>query len=102
MATRWGAEVLGLGSITGSIEEGKAADLVIANLNKPHLIPMYNIYSHIVYSMRPSDVDMVMVDGKVVVNDGKLTTADESEILHKARKWSEKISTSPSVPQWPY
>jgi Mg-chelatase subunit ChlD len=45
---------------------------------------------------------MVMVDGKVVVNDGKLTTADESEILHKARKWSEKISTSPSVPQWPY
>jgi len=91
MATRWGAEVLGLGKITGSIEPGKAADLVMANLNKPHLVPIYNVYSHIVYSMRPSDVDMVMVDGKMVVNDGKLTTADESEILEKARYWAKKI-----------
>ncbi len=92
MATRWGAEVLGLGKVTGSIEEGKAADLVMADLNKPHLVPMYSIYSHIVYSMRPSDVEMVMVDGKIVVNDGKLTTTDESEILYKAKKWCEKIS----------
>lgn len=92
MATRWGAEVLGLGRVTGSIEEGKAADLVMANLDKPHLTPMYNAYSHIVYSMRPSDVEMVMVDGKVVVNDGKLMTADESEILSKAKNWCEKIS----------
>lgn len=93
MATRWGAEVLGLGHVTGSIAEGKAADLVMADLNKPHLMPLYNIYSHIVYSMRPSDVELVMVDGKVVVNDGKLTTSDESEILQKARHWSEKISS---------
>jgi 5-methylthioadenosine/S-adenosylhomocysteine deaminase len=93
MATRWGAEVSGLGNITGSIEEGKAADLVMADLNKPHLMPLYNIYSHIVYSMRPSDVEMVMVDGKVVINGGKLTTADESEILQKTRHWSEKISS---------
>ena len=93
MATRWGAEVLGLGHVTGSIAEGKAADLVMADLNKPHLMPLYNIYSHIVYSMRPSDVELVMVDGKVVINDGKLTTADESEILQKARHWSEKISS---------
>lgn len=92
MATRWGAEVLGLGKVTGSIEEGKAADIVMADLNKPHLVPMYSIYSHIVYSMRPSDVEMVMVDGKIVVNDGKLTTTDESEILYKAKKWCEKIS----------
>jgi 5-methylthioadenosine/S-adenosylhomocysteine deaminase len=92
MATRWGAEVLGLGAITGSIEKGKAADLVMADLNKPHLTPMYNIYSHIVYSMRSSDVEMVMVDGKVIVNDGKLTTADESEILNKAKRWCEKIT----------
>jgi len=91
MATRWGADVLGLGKVTGSIEKGKAADLVIANLNKPHLIPLYNIYSHIVYSMRPSDVEMVMVDGKVVVNNGKLMTADESEILDKAKRWCERI-----------
>jgi 5-methylthioadenosine/S-adenosylhomocysteine deaminase len=92
MATRWGAEVLGLGKITGSIEKGKAADLVMADLKSPHLIPIYNIYSHIVYSMRPSDIQSVMVNGKLVVNDGKLVTADESEILYKAKKWCEKIS----------
>lgn len=91
MATRWGAEVLGLGAVTGSIEKGKAADIVVANLNEPHLTPLYNIYSHIVYSMRPSDVEMVMVDGKVVVNNGKLMTADESEILHNAKRWCKTI-----------
>lgn len=91
MATRWGAEVLGLLEITGSLEKGKCADLVVANLKKPHLTPLYNIYSNIVYSMRPSDVEMVMVNGKVVVNDGKLMTADESEILYKAKRWSERI-----------
>ncbi|MBM4136192.1 MAG: amidohydrolase family protein [Nitrospira sp.] len=91
MATRWGAEVLGLGEVTGSLEKGKAADLVIVNLKKPHLTPIYNIYSHIVYSMRPSDIEMVMVNGKLVVNDRELLTADESEILSKAKAWSKKI-----------
>ncbi len=102
MATRWGADALGLGDITGSIEKGKFADLVIANLNKPHLVPIYNIYSHIVYSMMSSDIEMVMVNGKIVINDRKLTTADESEILLKAKMWNEKISTSPSCLQVPY
>ncbi|MGQ9570101.1 MAG: amidohydrolase family protein [Thermodesulfovibrionales bacterium] len=102
MATRWGAHVLGLGDIIGSIEKGKFADLVIANLKKPHLMPIYNIYSLIVYSMISSDIEMVMVNGKIVINDGKLTTADESEILLKAKMWNEKISKSPFCPQMPY
>jgi 5-methylthioadenosine/S-adenosylhomocysteine deaminase len=91
MATRWGAEVLGLGGITGSIEKGKAADLVIVNLDKPHLTPVYNIYSHIVYAMRASDVDVVMVNGTPVIKAGRLITADESEILEKAKSWGRKI-----------
>ncbi len=91
MATRWGAEVLGLGKTTGSIEKGKAADLVIADIRKPHMIPLYDIYSHIVYAMRPSDVQIVMVNGKIVVNDGGLHSADEEEILVKAREWQKKI-----------
>jgi 5-methylthioadenosine/S-adenosylhomocysteine deaminase len=91
MATRWGAEVLGLGDLIGSIEQGKIADLVIIDLNKPHLTPLYNIYSHIVYSAMASDVDAVMVNGKMVVSGRKLLTADEAEILHKARRWREKI-----------
>lgn len=94
MATRWGAEVLGLGDKTGSIEKGKIADIIAINLKKPHLTPLYNVYSHIVYAAMASDVETVMVNGKIVVNDRKLVSADEEEILAKARKWQEKITDS--------
>lgn len=94
MATRWGAEALGLGSITGSLEEGKAADMVVADLNKPHLVPLYDIYSHIVYSMDSADIGTVIVNGKVLLREGKSTTADESEILEKARAWGKKIASA--------
>lgn len=92
MATRWGAEALGLGGKTGSIQNGKAADLIMLDFDKPHLTPVYNVYSHLVYSARPSDVQNVMVAGRLVVKDGRLTTADEREILEKARRWGEKIA----------
>jgi 5-methylthioadenosine/S-adenosylhomocysteine deaminase len=91
MATRYGAEILRLGDKIGSLKPGKAADLVIANLKRPHLAPIYDIYSHIVYSMRPSDIETVMVNGKIVVDKGKLVTADEAEILAKAKIWQERI-----------
>jgi 5-methylthioadenosine/S-adenosylhomocysteine deaminase len=94
MATRWGAEALGLGSICGSIEEGKSADIVIADTNKPHLTPMYDIYSHIVYSMNSADVSTVIVNGRVVVDQGRLTTADESGIMCRAVEWGKKINSS--------
>jgi len=91
MATRWGAEALGLGELTGSIEEGKAADIVIADLTKPHLTPIYDVYSHMVYAMRPSDIETVVVNGRILVQDGKLTAADETEIVAKASAWGKKI-----------
>ncbi len=91
MATKWGAEVLGLGHKIGTIEKGKIADIIVVNLNKPHLTPLYNVYSHIVYAAMASDVETVMVNGKVVIDNRKLTTADEWEILYKAKMWSEKI-----------
>jgi 5-methylthioadenosine/S-adenosylhomocysteine deaminase len=93
MATRWSAEVLGLGDRIGSIEKGKVADIVAINLKKPHLTPMYDVYSHIVYAAMASDVETVMVNGKLVVNDGKLRSADEDEILMKAIEWQEKIKS---------
>jgi 5-methylthioadenosine/S-adenosylhomocysteine deaminase len=94
MATRWGAEALGLGSKVGSLEKGKIADIISINLAKPHLTPIYNIYSHIVYAAMASDVDFVMVNGKIVINNGRLLTADETEILFKAQQWCEKIRNS--------
>ncbi|MBI4684098.1 MAG: amidohydrolase family protein [Nitrospirae bacterium] len=91
MATRWSAEVLGLGNVTGSLEKGKAADCVILNLDKPHLTPLYDIYSHIVYSAMASDVETVFVNGKLVLDEGRLCTADEEAIISKAREWRKKI-----------
>ena len=91
MATRWGAEALGLGDKTGTLEKDKRADIIMINLNKPHLLPLYDVYSHIVYAAMASDVETVMVNGKVVVKNRKLITADESEILYKARKWCGRI-----------
>lgn len=91
MATRWGAEVLGLGRATGSLEKGKAADLVAINLMKPHLTPVYDIYSHIVYSARASDVETVMVGGKIVVGDGELRSGDEEAIMARAKEWGQRI-----------
>ena len=91
MATRNGADILGLGDRIGSIKAGKKADIVIADLNKPHLSPIYDIYSHITYSMRPSDIETVLVNGNIVVDNRTLMTMDEGEILAKAREWQEKI-----------
>ena len=91
MATKNGAEIMGLGNKTGSIKPGKKADLVIADMDKPHLNPVYDIYSHITYCMRPSDISTVMVNGKILVDNRKLTTVDEGEILDCAREWQEKI-----------
>ena len=91
MATKNGADIIGLGDKIGSIKAGKKADIIIANLNKPHLSPIYDIYSHITYSMRPSDIETVLVNGKIVINNRTLTTMDEAEILGKAKEWQAKI-----------
>jgi 5-methylthioadenosine/S-adenosylhomocysteine deaminase len=94
MATRWGAEAVGLGKITGSIEEGKAADVVVADMRKPHLTPLYDVYSHIVYSMNAADIDTVIVNGAVVLDRRELTTADETEIMKRAFEWGKRIGDS--------
>ncbi|MBI5741342.1 MAG: amidohydrolase family protein [Nitrospirae bacterium] len=91
MATKIGAEILGLGDKVGSIRPGKKADLVMAGLSKPHLTPIYDIYSHLTYCLRPSDIETVMVNGKIVIERGRPTTMDEEEVLAKAREWQEKI-----------
>jgi len=91
MATRGGAEVLGIDGLTGSLEAGKRADIISFDMRKPHLVPMYDAYSHIVYAARPSDIDLVMVDGAILVKDGRATACNESDILAKAMEWKVKI-----------
>ncbi len=93
MATRWGAEALGLGDGLGQIKKGYKADMVMIDLRKAHLVPIYDIYSHIVYSARASDVSFVMVNGRAVVNDGVVVNRSEEEVLSRAVHWAEKIKS---------
>lgn len=91
MATIEGAKVLGLDQLIGSLEPGKKADIIIIDLNKPHLTPMYNPYSHLVYAVNGRDVKTVLINGRVVMEDRKLLSMDLNEIMEKSRKQSQRI-----------
>jgi len=92
MATLDGASALGLGSEIGSIEAGKKADLIAISLDQPHLTPMYDPVSHIVYAARGSDVKLVWVNGRQVVEDGRVLTVDEPEVLSETKRMGLEIS----------
>ncbi|MBW1701408.1 MAG: amidohydrolase [Deltaproteobacteria bacterium] len=91
MATIEGAKALGLEDITGSIEVGKKADIIIVDTNKPHLTPMYNPYSHIVYAARGNDVSHSIINGQLVMEDRKLLIVDVDEIMSRARNKSKQF-----------
>jgi 5-methylthioadenosine/S-adenosylhomocysteine deaminase len=92
MATKWGAKTLGLGSRLGSIEKGRTADIIGLSLDKPHSYPVNDIYSHLVYSAIASDVQMVMVDGQMLISSGKHVIIDEKSVLRKAAEWQDRIT----------
>ncbi|MGD0626894.1 MAG: N-ethylammeline chlorohydrolase, partial [Thermodesulfobacteriota bacterium] len=73
-------------------EVGKKADIIILDLNRPHLQPVYNIVSQLVYSAVGADVRDVIIDGKLVMHDRQLLTLDEETILQKAQEWRNKIA----------
>ena len=91
MATIDGAKAIGLDEDIGSLEIGKQADLIIIDTDKPHLVPMYNPLSHIVYTMQGSDVRDVIVAGRILVRDQNLLTIDLEDILERVAEISEVI-----------
>lgn len=91
MATIDGARALGLDRITGSLEPGKAADLIVIDTHKPHLTPMYNPVSHLVYAARGSDVAAVVIDGRVVMENGRLLTIDEQQVMANVNQIATRI-----------
>ena len=92
MATIDGAKVLGFEEKIGSIEAGKCADIIILDMNKPHLTPIYNYYSQIVYSASGSDVSTVIIDGKIVMKERRLLNMDIEDIMERVRKIADAIS----------
>ena len=92
LATLGGARALGLESEIGSIEAGKCADLVALDLDGPHAQPEdADLISRIVYSARAADVRHVIVDGRIVVRDGELKTADLAEIRGRANTQARRL-----------
>lgn len=91
MATIEGARVLGIDSEVGSLEEGKKADIIIIDTNKPHLCPVHNIYSLLAYSVNGADVETSIIDGKVVMENRQVLNVDENEIMRDCRRISENL-----------
>jgi len=94
MATINGAKALGMGHRVGSLETGKKADIILIGLNKPHLTPMYNAYSHMVYAAGGADVDTVIINGKVVMENRHLLTIAEEDVMNEVRKIAVNIKKS--------
>jgi 5-methylthioadenosine/S-adenosylhomocysteine deaminase len=94
MATTEAARAIGLGDRIGSLEQGKQADLIIIDTHQPHLVPLYNPVSQIVYAVRGSDVKDVMVGGNFLVRDRSLTTLDQDDIINRVNTLSREIAHS--------
>jgi len=91
MATLKGARALLWDRQIGSIEKGKKADLAIIGLKKPHLCPLYNETSHLVYAARAADVETVLINGKMVMENREVKTVNVPKLLDTAEKTKENL-----------
>ncbi|OGP69477.1 MAG: S-adenosylhomocysteine deaminase [Deltaproteobacteria bacterium RBG_13_58_19] len=96
LATRGSARVLGLGREVGALTPGRKADLAVVDLDQPHLTPVYNPYSQLVYAATGADVQTVMVHGRVLVQDRELLAFDLEETLARARELAQRVTGKPS------
>lgn len=90
-ATLGGAEALGAAERIGTLAPGKRGDLIVLDLNQPHLTPLYNIPSHLVYAARGGDVLHSLIDGRIVMQNRQLLTIDEPAIIAGMREMSVRI-----------
>ena len=94
LATIGGARVLGLEAKIGSLEIGKQADLITVRLDGPNAQPLYGVESQLVYALKGSDVNDVMVAGKLLVRDRKALTLDAPAIYRKTAEFQKSIAAS--------
>ncbi len=94
-ATMGGAAAFRADHEIGSLEVGKKADLVCLDLSKPHLIPMHDALSNVIYCAKEGDVSDMMIDGQWVMRNNNIETLDEDAIREEALVLSKNIQTSP-------
>jgi len=91
MATKNAAKALGLGDKLGTLGAGKLADILILDLNKPRTTPLHDIYNTILYAFSERDIDSVIVNGKVIIQNGKMKDICEKEISEKLIQCTKDI-----------
>ena len=91
MATLNGAKALGMDALTGSLETGKKADVIVIDTHKPHLTPLYNPYSHMVYSAKSTDVQHSIINGQLVMENRNFLTLDIDEIIRKSQEKAKAV-----------
>ena len=94
MATRRGARAIGMEREIGSLESGKRADLVVVRADAPHAVPMFNVYSQLVYALKGADVQHVFVNGRPVVRGRRVLTLDMAAVLKKAEEYRRAVAAS--------
>lgn len=94
MATVNGANAIGFGSEVGVLKVGMKADLILLDTDKPHMTPLNDPYSAVVYSAQGSDVDTVIVDGNILMENRTLKTIDEEKVKYKAASISKRLTNS--------
>jgi 5-methylthioadenosine/S-adenosylhomocysteine deaminase len=94
MATIGGARALGMEKLIGSLEAGKRADLITVRLDVPNAVPLYDVYSQMVYALKGANVNDVMVNGRLVVRDGRSLTLDAQAVMAKAREYGVQVAKS--------
>jgi 5-methylthioadenosine/S-adenosylhomocysteine deaminase len=94
MATRGGAEAIGLGDEIGSLEVGYKADLIQVAFDDVHHVPTYDVISHLVYVNDEQDVASVVIDGRLVMRDRELLTIDTERVAREARALAARIQAA--------
>jgi len=88
IATINGAKALGLSKEIGSLAVGKKADLIILDFNQAHLIPHYNLVSHLVYAAKGGDVETVIINGRIIMEERKIKRVKENKVLNRIKKFA--------------
>jgi 5-methylthioadenosine/S-adenosylhomocysteine deaminase len=91
LATRRGAEALGMGDRIGSLEPGKQADLITVAMDGARQTPMFNAMSHLVYVSRGDDVRTTVVAGRVLMSGGRVRTLPVGDVLRDARAMADRV-----------
>lgn len=97
MATIRGARAIHQDKEIGSLEAGKRADLIIVDLESAHQTPVYNIYSALVYATKASDLETVIVNGRIIMQNRRVLTIDERSVRVKANEYRDRIRKSIST-----